>query len=99
MMQVEVAYGKPDEQTLLTVVLSAGSSARDAIMACGLLQRYPELVSESLDIGVFGRKVPPEFLISDGDRIEVYRPLVIDPKQARRNRSGSRSDHSRRNKT
>lgn len=97
-MRVEVAYGKPDEQTLLTVVLSAGSSAHDAIMACGLLQHYPELVPESLDIGIFGRKVTLEFLVSDGDRIEVYRPLLIDPKQARRNRSGSRLDHSRRKK-
>lgn len=89
-MQVEVAYGKPDEQTLLVVALSEGSSARDAITASGLLQHYPELILESLDVGVFGRRVTLEFRVSDGDRIEVYRPLLIDPKQARRERSGDR---------
>lgn len=98
MMQVEVAYGTPDEQVLLTVVLLDGKCTRDAIAASGLLERYPHLTLTSLDIGIFGQRVSLDAPVSDGDRIEVYRPLMVDPKQARRTRAGDGPNRSTRKK-
>lgn len=98
MAQVEVAYGTSDEQVLLTVALLGGECARDAIAASGLLERYPNLTLNSLEIGIFGRRVSLESPVSDGDRIEVYRPLVRDPKQARRSRAGDRTTRSAKKK-
>lgn len=97
-MQVEVAYGTPDEQVLLTVVLLDGRCARDAVAASGLLERYPHLTLDSLEVGVFGQRVNLDSPVSEGDRIEVYRPLMVDPKQARRTRAGDGPSRSKRKK-
>lgn len=83
-IRVEVAYADPQRQVLRTVAVAAGSTVADAIAASGILAQLPGFVPAG--IGIFGRLVEPDTLLRDGDRVELYRPLQIDPKQARRNR-------------
>lgn len=83
-IRVEVAYADPQRQVLRTVAVAAGSTVADAMAASGILAQLPGFVPAG--IGIFGRLVEPDTLLRDGDRVELYRPLQIDPKQARRNR-------------
>jgi len=83
-IRVEVAYADPQRQVLLAVAVAAGSTVADAIAASGILAQLPGFVPAG--IGIFGRLVEPDTPLRDGDRVELYRPLQIDPKQARRNR-------------
>lgn len=89
-MHVEVAYARPDRQRLVTVELAAGATARDAVRASGLVEEFPEIDVERAPLGVFGRACPGDTVLRAGDRVEIYRPLVIDPKEARRRRARGR---------
>jgi putative ubiquitin-RnfH superfamily antitoxin RatB of RatAB toxin-antitoxin module len=60
---------------------------RDAVKSSSILQHFPEIDVEACDLGVFGKAVAPTYELSDGDRIEIYRPLVADPKEIRRQRA------------
>ena len=86
-IRVEVAYALPEQQALLAVVVPAGSTARQAIDASGIRERFPGLVIDPEGVGVFGRKVALEHVLRDGDRVEIYRPLQADPKEVRRRRA------------
>lgn len=86
-MRVEVVYARPDVQTLLRVDLPPGSTAAEAVERSGILARHPEIDWPGAPIGVFGRKVGPGKILREDDRVEIYRPLVIDPKEARRRRA------------
>jgi len=70
-----------------TLELPAPATALDAIRASGLLERHPELGLGEPLIGIWGRACAPETLLADGDRVEVYRPLTMDPNEARRLRA------------
>lgn len=89
-MIVEVAYARPGTQTLLTVELPPGANAGEAVAGSGILERHPEIEWPGAPIGVFGRKVDPGHLLREGDRVEIYRPLIADPKEARRRRARGR---------
>ncbi len=89
-MRVEVAYARPDRQRLVTVELAAGATARDAVRASGLVDEFPEIDVERARLGVFGRACADDTVLRAGDRVEIYRPLQIDPKEARRRRAGGR---------
>ena len=82
-MKVEVIYALPEQQDVCVIEVSAGSTAQQAVEQSGLLQRYPELADVPLLLGIFGRKVENTVCLSAGDRVEIYRPLTIDPKKAR----------------
>ena len=84
---VEVAYGVVDNQFLKSITVASGANIRDAILQSGLLQQFPDLNIDMLEAGIFSKKMPLDHVISDGDRIEIYRPLLIDPKEARRRRA------------
>jgi hypothetical protein len=86
-IHASVVYCAPGEPYVITVDLSAGATLRDAVLASGLLQRCPELAAAPLDLGVFNQPQPLHRLVRPGDRIEVYRPLSVDPKVARRVRA------------
>lgn len=107
-MKVEVAYALPDRQTLLALEVKPGATARDAIEASGILDSHPEIDLEHNKIGIFGRTVALDEGLRKGDRVEIYRPLIIDPKEVRKQRAeaarqkvaksspkGNRSDASR----
>lgn len=86
-MIVEVAYATPERQTLLTVELPPGANAGEAVTESGILDRHPEIEWPGAPIGVFSRKVDSGHLLREGDRVEIYRPLIADPKEARRRRA------------
>lgn len=86
LIQVEVAYAKPARQTLISLSLPIGSSAEQAISASGLLQQFPEIDLNQQKIGIFGQVCKLDTLLSEGDRVEIYRPLQQNPMDARRGR-------------
>ncbi len=89
-MRVEVAYARPDRQRLVTVELAAGATARDAVRASRIADECPEIDLEQAPLGVFGRACADDTVLRAGDRVEIYRPLQIDPKEARRRRARGR---------
>lgn len=94
-MRISVAYSPAPRQVLECVLdLPEGATARQALQASGLLETRPELAQGALDVGVWGRSAKPDQALEDGDRVEIYRPLRVDPKVARRERfqkQGARS--------
>jgi len=83
-IEVEVVYALPGHEDAVKVRLAAGATLLEAVRASGVLERHPELTT--LKLGVYGRLRQPESPAQQGDRVEIYRPLAIDPKEARRER-------------
>lgn len=86
-IRVEVCYATPDAQAVETVLLRPGSTVAQAIAASGLLARFPDIDLARQAVGVYGAKVRLTEPVADGDRVEIYRPLTIDPKEMRRERA------------
>ena len=86
LLAVEVVYATPLAQTVVTLRVPAGTTVAEAFERSGLPRRFPE-IGPAAKLGVFGRLVDPNTFVCDGDRVEIYRPLVADPKQARRRRA------------
>lgn len=91
MIDVEVCFARPDMQRLIVVRVGAGTKVRDVLAQSGLVEMFPEIDPLSCPLGVFGRRVDDEFEPADGDRIEIYRELRIDPREARRARARRRA--------
>ena len=87
MMRVEVAYALPDRQQLVTLALAPGSSVAQAIEQSGLLQQCADIDLAVNKVGIWNRVVKLEQKLADGDRIEIYRPLIADPKEVRKQRA------------
>ncbi|MCA1779351.1 MAG: RnfH family protein [Xanthomonadaceae bacterium] len=83
-LQVEVAIAWPELQVVVRLELQAGATVSDAIEASGLGKRFPQLDIRPDRLGVFGEKKRPDHALRNGDRVEIYRPLEVDPKTARR---------------
>jgi putative ubiquitin-RnfH superfamily antitoxin RatB of RatAB toxin-antitoxin module len=87
MLRVTVAWSPgPRDVHEWTLLLPDGSTARDAVLASGWPQAGPGHAVEGAELGVWGRRCTPEHILRDGDRVEVYRGLLVDPKVARRER-------------
>lgn len=87
-VRVEVAYAAAGgAQAVIEVGLPAGSTVQDAIRASGILARFPEIDLARQPVGVFGEPAALTRTVRDGERIEIYRPLLADPKEARRQRA------------
>lgn len=86
MLEIEIVYGLPDRQVLKTMQLAEGTTVRTAALQSGLDGIFENLNLHSAPFGIFGKAVKDDTPLRDGDRIEVYRPLLIDPKEARRKR-------------
>ena len=86
-IQVEVAYALRGEQVLLHLEMEDGATARGAVERSGMLQRFPQIDLARATLGIFGKIVAPDARLRDGDRVEIYRPLLADPKDARRQRA------------
>lgn len=84
---VEVVYALPAEQRVVRLQLEPGATVKQAIALSGLLKRYPEIDATSLRAGVYGRLAALDYRLAAGDRVEIYRPLTVDPKDARRRRA------------
>jgi putative ubiquitin-RnfH superfamily antitoxin RatB of RatAB toxin-antitoxin module len=96
MLRVEVVYALRDRQVLLALEVEGGTTARQAVERSGILQRFPEIDLVRAGLGIFGRVVALETPLQDGDRVEIYRPLIAEPKQGRRERAQPAQRRSRR---
>jgi hypothetical protein len=83
-LRVSVVYLRPDLTFRRTLLLQAPATVGEAIGASDVLRQAPELAGAELAVGVFGQRRTLVDALHDGDRVELYRPLTIDPKQARR---------------
>lgn len=86
-IDIEVVYALPDKQTLLKQQVAAGTTALEAIRASGILEKHPEIDIATSKLGIFGKLIKPDMLLREKDRIEIYRPLIADPKEVRRKRA------------
>ena len=88
-MRVEVAYATPERQEIVPVEVEEGATVLEAVRQSGIADLFPGLDPEQTDMGIFGKviKSPAEHVLWEGDRVELYRPLQMDPKQARLNRA------------
>ena len=89
MPRVEVVYALPQRQYLMALEVEDGCTAIIAVQRSGVLQTFPELEGQPLRLGIFGEELadPAARRLLDGDRVEIYRPLLIDPKAVRRQRA------------
>ncbi|MDG2018365.1 MAG: RnfH family protein [Porticoccaceae bacterium] len=91
---VEVAYALPDKQILKVLSVPDGTTALEAVQQSGVLQLFPEIDIESTPMGIFsqvlgtkGLAEPGSYQLKAKDRVEIYRPLIVDPKEVRRRRA------------
>ncbi len=87
MIQVEVAYALPEEQIVHVVEAESGITVEQAIRNSGILEEYPEIDLSKNKVGVFGKAAKLDAALYPGDRVEIYRPLIADPKEARKKRA------------
>ncbi|BFG73243.1 RnfH family protein [Paraburkholderia terrae] len=85
-LTIEVCYALPGEQTLIELQLPQGTTLGQAIDASGILTRHPAIDLTKQKTGVFGKLKPLDTVLADHDRVEIYRPLIVDPKLARQRR-------------
>ncbi|MFH7829296.1 RnfH family protein [Kluyvera chengduensis] len=88
---VEVAYALPQKQYLQRVTLDEGSTVEQAIQASGLLTLRDDIDLTKNKVGIYSRPVKLDDVVRDGDRVEIYRPLIADPKELRRQRAQQKS--------
>lgn len=90
-ISVEVVYALPEEQPLLSVSVTLESTIKDVIIQSGILVHYPELEqpfeTDKMKVGLFGKLAKMDQTVRDKDRIEIYRPLIADPKEVRKKRA------------
>ena len=87
LITVEVAYANPEHQVIIKLEMPQEATVEQAIKASGLLNKFPEIDEATLKVGIFGTVCKLEQLLKQADRVEIYRPLIHDPKEARRQRA------------
>ncbi|MBR9814852.1 RnfH family protein [bacterium] len=91
LIPVEVACALPERQALLRLDVPQGATARDAVTRSKIAEQFPEIDVDAAPLGVFGQGVDADYTLRPGDRVEIYRPLIADPKAARRKRAAKKS--------
>jgi len=86
-INIEVVYALPGEQLLIRQAVPAGTTVAGAIQASGMLDKHPEIDLAANKLGIFGKLTKADAVVRDKDRIEIYRPLIADPKEVRRKRA------------
>jgi putative ubiquitin-RnfH superfamily antitoxin RatB of RatAB toxin-antitoxin module len=86
-INVEVAYALPEKQVIRAVNVDSGTTIGAAIVQSGIMMDYPELELEDAKVGIFGKAAVMTTVLADGDRVEIYRPLIADPKEVIRKRA------------
>jgi len=95
-LHVEVAYALRERQALVGVEVEECATIDEAIERSGILEAFPEIDLRQAIVGIFGRPVALDEQIRGGDRVEIYRPLIADPKEVRRRKAGRSTPRSRR---
>lgn len=92
-IRVEVAYALPEKQKIVVLEVDEGTVVREVVRQANMVQYFPELDIDSAKLGIFGKAVrkPEEQTVQEGERIEIYRELTVDPKKARANRAAKSS--------
>ncbi len=83
-ISIEVVFALSERQRLVTVAIACGATAREAVDKSGIAREFPEQDFSACRLGIWGRLIEDSQLLQDGDRVEIYRPLNIDPREARR---------------
>lgn len=83
-IEVEVAYAAPERQLILKVEVPQGTSAAEAVRLSGIEEKFPEIDLQSQRLGIFGKLCKADKALNPGDRVEIYRPLLADPRASRR---------------
>lgn len=86
-MRIEVVYARPERQVLLDLEVEPGTTIGQAILASGLLRQFPEIDLAQNKVGIFGSVRKLDHILREHERVEIYRPLVADPMEARRKRA------------
>lgn len=86
---IEVAYAAPEKQVIVPVKVKKGANVGDAIMQSGILDSFPDINLTLNKVGIFGKLAKLQSLLREGDRIEIYRPLIADPKEIRKRRAAA----------
>ena len=86
---IEVVYALAERQKLLRLSVPAGTTVREAALRSGMQQFFPDLNLSQAPLGIFGKAVskPEERVLEEGERVEIYRPLIADPKEVRKQRA------------
>ena len=94
LIKVEVAYALPDRQLVIPLQVPQGTTLFEAARRSGIADRFDDLDLENAPMGVFGKaeRKPRERVLEDGDRVEIYRPLVADPKEVRKKRAAAKAE-------
>jgi putative ubiquitin-RnfH superfamily antitoxin RatB of RatAB toxin-antitoxin module len=86
-LRVEVAYARPDEQVIIPVEAPEGATVEQVIVLSRIQERFPEISHQTAKVGVFGKLAKLSATVHTGDRVEIYRPLLADPKAVRKQRA------------
>ena len=86
-IRVEVVYATPEQQELVSLEMCDGSTLADAIAESGLAEKFDNFEVDPSRVGIFSQKSTLDRILRDGDRVEIYRPLIADPKEVRRQRA------------
>ena len=87
LIPVEVAYALPDHQQLISLNVPQGTTVREAVERSGILQQFPEIELDKAKMGIFGKLSKADVVLRAKDRVEIYRPLIADPKAVRKQRA------------
>lgn len=91
-LTIELIYALPDEQELITISIKDGATVEEAINASGILEKYPQIDLTATKVGIFSKATKLNEKLRDGDRIEIYRPLIADPKEMRRKKAQQKKE-------
>ena len=97
-INIEVAFALPEKQTLLVLTVDEDTTVEEGIGASSILSQYPQIDLTENKVGIWSRACKLTDSLKDGDRIEIYRPLIADPKEVRRRRAEKAVDEGRANK-
>lgn len=86
-INVEIVYALPDAQEIISLKLSQGATVKQAVEQSGMLEKYPEIDLAKNKLGIFAKLTKPDAILRDRDRVEIYRPLIADPKEVRKQRA------------
>ena len=86
-IEIEIVYALPQKQYVQSLRVPVGATIAQALERSGIRHRHPEIIPGSAAVGIFGKRADLSAVLHDRDRIEIYRPLIADPKQARRARA------------
>jgi len=86
-IQIELVYALPNEQTLLKFDVQKGTTIAEGVRLSGILTKHPEIDPDKSKYGIFGKLSKADVVLREKDRIEIYRPLIADPKEVRRKRA------------